>query len=367
MEPPGAGDPHAHLGRPAATGIGLVWKSVSRNKRCVTLDLRQADGPGAVPRAARRQRRAGRRQPAERPRALGHRLRVGARRATRGVVMLHISGYGKGGPKSDRPGYGTLAEAMSGFAHVTGQPDGPPTLPPFMLADGVAVPGRHLRGDDGALPPRRARRHGPAHRRQPDRAAGPADRVVDAGLRSARDQPGPGRQPARRQRAPQRLPHRRRQVAGHLQRVARTSPCAVYRAIDRPDLAEDPDYVDPVRRQERAREVDELVADWVRRRTLDEAMARLRAGRGDRRAGLRRRAAAGRRAPAAAGHVRRDGRPGPRPDAGAGPDRPAQRDAGPHRPPRPRARRRQRGRLRRAARHRARAARRRCRCAPSVI
>src|SRR4029453_3089556 len=36
------------------------------------------------------------------------------------------------------PGYGTLAEAMSGFAHVVGQPDGPPTLPPFMLADGVA-------------------------------------------------------------------------------------------------------------------------------------------------------------------------------------------------------------------------------------
>ena len=36
-------------------------------------------------------------------------------------------------------GNGTLAEAMSGFAHVCGQPDGPPTLPPFMLADGVAA------------------------------------------------------------------------------------------------------------------------------------------------------------------------------------------------------------------------------------
>ena len=53
--------------------------------------------------------------------------------------MLHVSGYGRGGPKSDRPGFGTLAEAMSGFAHLTGQPDGPPTLPPFMLADGVAA------------------------------------------------------------------------------------------------------------------------------------------------------------------------------------------------------------------------------------
>jgi crotonobetainyl-CoA:carnitine CoA-transferase CaiB-like acyl-CoA transferase len=47
----------------------------------------------------------------------------------------------------------------------------------------------------------------------------------------------------------------------------------VYRAIDRPDLAENPDYVDPVSRQERALEVDELVAEWVCKRTLDEAMA----------------------------------------------------------------------------------------------
>jgi crotonobetainyl-CoA:carnitine CoA-transferase CaiB-like acyl-CoA transferase len=46
----------------------------------------------------------------------------------------------------------------------------------------------------------------------------------------------------------------------------------VYRAIGRPELAVDPDYVDPVRRQERAVEVDDLVAAWVRERTLDEAM-----------------------------------------------------------------------------------------------
>jgi crotonobetainyl-CoA:carnitine CoA-transferase CaiB-like acyl-CoA transferase len=46
----------------------------------------------------------------------------------------------------------------------------------------------------------------------------------------------------------------------------------VYRAVDRPDLADDPDYVDPIRRQERAGEVDGLVADWIKERTLDEAM-----------------------------------------------------------------------------------------------
>jgi crotonobetainyl-CoA:carnitine CoA-transferase CaiB-like acyl-CoA transferase len=52
----------------------------------------------------------------------------------------------------------------------------------------------------------------------------------------------------------------------------------VYRAIDRPDLAENPDYVDPIPRQQRAGEVDELVSDWVRVHTLDEAMAVFEAG-----------------------------------------------------------------------------------------
>ena len=53
--------------------------------------------------------------------------------------MVHVTGFGAGGPKSDRPGFGTLGEAMSGFAHLTGSPDGPATLPSFMLADGVAA------------------------------------------------------------------------------------------------------------------------------------------------------------------------------------------------------------------------------------
>jgi crotonobetainyl-CoA:carnitine CoA-transferase CaiB-like acyl-CoA transferase len=52
----------------------------------------------------------------------------------------------------------------------------------------------------------------------------------------------------------------------------------VYRAIDRPDLADNPEYVDPLPRQRRAAEVDGLVADWIRGRTLDEAMAVFEAG-----------------------------------------------------------------------------------------
>ena len=78
--------------------------------------------------------------PTPRPSTLsaGNSITSPCTRDTRNLVVLHVTGYGRGGPASDRPGYGTLGEAMSGFAHVTGQPGGPPTLPPFMLADGVA-------------------------------------------------------------------------------------------------------------------------------------------------------------------------------------------------------------------------------------
>jgi formyl-CoA transferase len=47
--------------------------------------------------------------------------------------------FGQTGPYKDRPGFGTLAEAMSGFAHITGQPDGPPTPPSFALGDTTAA------------------------------------------------------------------------------------------------------------------------------------------------------------------------------------------------------------------------------------
>ena len=54
------------------------------------------------------------------------------------LVVLRVTGFGQDGPYAERRAFGTLMEAMSGFAHQTGQEDGPPTLPPFGLADGVA-------------------------------------------------------------------------------------------------------------------------------------------------------------------------------------------------------------------------------------
>lgn len=55
------------------------------------------------------------------------------------LIMLHVTAFGQTGPYSARPGYGTLAEAMSGMAHLIGYPDRPPLLPPLALGDNIGA------------------------------------------------------------------------------------------------------------------------------------------------------------------------------------------------------------------------------------
>jgi crotonobetainyl-CoA:carnitine CoA-transferase CaiB-like acyl-CoA transferase len=269
VEQPGAGDPLRTWGD-RKDGVGLVWKSVSRNKRCITLDLRHAEGqelfhqllavsdvvvmgnrPSALQRWGLDYESIHERHPQ--------------------LVMLHVSGYGRGGPSSDRPGFGTLAEAMSGFAQVTGQPDGPPTLPPFMLADGVAAQAaawavmmalyhRDVHGGTGQL--------------VDVNLIEPLARLIESSTLSF-DQLGIS--PARMgNRLPASAPRNAYRTSDDkwlaISSASSNIVLRVYRSIGRDDLANNPDYVDPVRRQERGLEVDALVAEWVGKRTLDEAM-----------------------------------------------------------------------------------------------
>ncbi len=269
VEQPGSGDPMRTWGN-RKDGIGLVWKSVSRNKRCVTLDLRQSEGQELFHRLLEVSDAlvVGNRPSALERWGIDYES-VHARHPH--IVMLHVSGYGRGGPKSDRPGYGTLAEAMSGFAYVTGQPDGPPTLPPFMLADGVAS----LAATYAVM---MALYHRDVHSGGGQlidvNLIEPLARLIESSTLGY-DQLGviTGRVGNRLDASAPRNAYRTsddKWVA-----ISSASPniaMRVYRAIDRPELAEDPDYVDPVRRQDRALEVDELVAGWIRERTLEEAM-----------------------------------------------------------------------------------------------
>lgn len=130
------GDPvrtHGHQ----KDGIGLWWKVVGRNKRTMTLDLSKGDGQEIFCQLA---------TSADivienfRPGTL-ERWHVGPEdlwKANPALIVVRMTGFGQFGPYSSRPGFGTIAESMSGFAHITGEADGPPTLPPFGLADGIA-------------------------------------------------------------------------------------------------------------------------------------------------------------------------------------------------------------------------------------
>jgi len=118
--------------------VGLWWKMLGRNKKCVTLNLGQLEGQGIFERLVSE---ADVLIESFRPGTL-ERWHLGYERLSEinpGLVLARVTGFGQFGPYKDRPGFGTLAESMSGFAHITGQPDGPPTLPPFGLADGIAA------------------------------------------------------------------------------------------------------------------------------------------------------------------------------------------------------------------------------------
>ncbi|WP_326823670.1 CoA transferase [Streptosporangium sp. NBC_01639] len=117
---------------------GLWWKMLGRNKRAITLNLSTAEGQDLLVELVRE---------ADvvienfRPGTL-ERWNLSYERlseANPDLVLARVTGFGQFGPYAKRPGFGTLAEAMSGFAAMTGEPDGPPTLPPFGLADGICA------------------------------------------------------------------------------------------------------------------------------------------------------------------------------------------------------------------------------------
>lgn len=137
VEHPRRPDPSRGHG-PAKDGVGLWWKHLGRNKRNLTLDLSTPGGREVMLRLA-----ASADVVIEnfRPGTL-EKWGLGwpeLSAANPRLVLARVTGFGQFGPYARRAGFGTLAEAMSGFAATTGEPDGPPTLPPFGLADSVAA------------------------------------------------------------------------------------------------------------------------------------------------------------------------------------------------------------------------------------
>ncbi|WP_137917718.1 CoA transferase [Hydrogenophaga sp. 2FB] len=145
IEAPGTGDPLRNW-RLIQEGTSVWWQVQSRNKRSVTLDLRQKDGQDIA-----------RKLIAEAD-VLIENFRPGTlegwglspeelHRINPGLVMLRISGYGQTGPYRDLPGFGAIGEAMGGLRHLTGEPGRVPVRVGVSIGDTLAA----LHGTIGVL------------------------------------------------------------------------------------------------------------------------------------------------------------------------------------------------------------------------
>ena len=136
VEMPGHGDPLRAMGS-SKNNVPLWWKIYSRNKQSITIDLRTPAGQAVLKELVKdadvliENFRPGTMESWnlgwEELHALNPRL-----------IILRVSGYGRTGPYSRKPGFGTLCEGMSGFAVLNGHADGPPTVAPMAVGDCIA-------------------------------------------------------------------------------------------------------------------------------------------------------------------------------------------------------------------------------------
>ena len=269
VEHPKAGDPARSHGF-SKDGVGLWWKLLGRNKRAVTCYLGAPQGRDLFLRLI------------ERADVVIENFRPGTLErwglaperlleVNPGLVLARVTGFGQVGPMAPRPGFGTLAESMSGFAHITGEPDGPPTLPPFGLADGIAaistafavVTALRARDRDG-----RGQVIDLAIIEPILTVLGPQPTVYDqlgvvqerTGNRSFNDAP--------------RNTYRSRDgrwlaVSTSAQSIAER----VMRLVGRPELIDEPWFRSGGERAQHADELDEAVGSWIADREADDVIA----------------------------------------------------------------------------------------------
>lgn len=252
--------------------VPLWWKVIARNKELIALDLHREEDRQVVRELCEwadvvvENFRPGRLAAW----GLGYEQLVGA---NPGLIMVHVTGFGQTGPYSDRPGFGTLAEAFSGFAAITGLPDGPPTLPPFGLADGIAA----ISGVSAVLSALYWR----------SGAGAGAGQEIDLSLYEPLfgllgpqvieyDQLGVV-QKRNGNRSPRTAPRNAYETAdGRWVAVsAGTQQIAdrMFRAIGRPDLSDDERFGSARARRANADAIDVIMGDWVGRHRLDEVLS----------------------------------------------------------------------------------------------
>ena len=255
---------------PVKDGVPLWWRIIGRNKRLLSVNLGRPEGAEILKRLVAEADVMVENFRPGRLKAWGLDYET-LRASNPGLVMLHISGWGQDGPYSQRPGLGTLAEAFSGFAYVTGGRDEPPTLPAYPLADTIAA----LTGAYSLL----AALYNRAHN------GGIGDEIdVDlvqpmipalGSMVVHYDQLGvvPVRKGNRSTWTVPRNSYRTKDdrwvvVSG----AANAVVIRLFRAIGRPDLADDPELATNQQRIRRVDELDGIVAEWVARHTQKEVL-----------------------------------------------------------------------------------------------
>lgn len=251
---------------PAKDGVNLWWKTLGRNKRTVTINLGEPAGAELLLALAR---------DADvlvenfRPGTL-ERWGLGPEElhaVNPRLVIARVTAFGQFGPYATRPGFGTLAEAMSGFAALTGEPDGPPTLPPFGLADGIAALATAyaimigLRAGVGQVI---------------DTAIIEPILMLLGGQITAYDQLGVV-QPRTGNRSVNNAPRNvYRALDGEWLAVSTSSQSIaerVMRLVGRPDVVDEPWFASGHQRAQHADELDAAVSAWIAARPADEVVA----------------------------------------------------------------------------------------------
>ncbi|HJV63784.1 MAG TPA: CoA transferase [Albitalea sp.] len=279
IEPPAAGDPLRQW-RLLHHGTSVWWEVQSRNKRSVTLDLRQPEAREIVKRLAGECD------------VLIENFKPGVMegwglgyeelsRENPGLVMLRISGYGQSGPYRDRPGFGVVAEAMGGLRHLTAEPGRVPVRVGVSIGDTLAS----LHGVIGVL---MALQH--RHASISPEAPKGRGQVVDVALYEAvfncmesllpeYSAFGAVREPAG-SALPGIAPSNAYPCEDGWVLVAGNGDSIFKRlmhAIGRDDLAGDPGLAGNTGRVARVQEIDGAIADWTRPRTVSDVLAALTA------------------------------------------------------------------------------------------
>jgi len=255
---------------PSKDGVNLWWKTLGRNKRTVTVDLSAPAGADVLLRlVAEADVLIENFRPGTLERwGLGPDVLL---RANPRLVVARVTAFGQFGPYSGRPGFGSLAEAMSGFAALTGQPDGPPTLPPFGLADGIAA----LATAYAVMVALRSAASS-GHGQVVDMAIIEPILMLLGGQITQLDQLGTV-QPRTGNRSVNNAPRNVYRTAdGDWVAVSTSSQSIaerVMRLVGRPDVIEEPWFAAGHSRARHADELDDAVASWIGERRTDEVVA----------------------------------------------------------------------------------------------